>query len=194
MFNYDVEGSTKHRPNDEPPEGTAHFVVYHKGITTSERDDEGGLVMYAPGDELPHDLAHKVWEVFGDRIAAFAPHGGRLDQPVGGDAEQDTSGLQEWLASRGDDGPPYTCETCGKAFPSSAAWQGHQHTHADPEPDRGDDGPPYTCETCGKVFDTISAYHGHQSVHSDARDDTEPEDPPDAADPAGGATPGGDAA
>lgn len=180
MFADSREESTKHRPNDEPPEGTAHFVVYNKGITTSERDEEGRLVTYASGDELPQGLAHKVWEVFSDRIAAFAPHGGRLDQPVGGDADKDTSGLQEWLAARGDDGPPYECETCGEAFMSPSALAGHQASHTgdieatDAPPSL--DGPPYVCESCGLAHDTEAAYHGHQAAH---RDDTDPEDADD---------------
>lgn len=176
MFTDGSEERTKHRPSDEPPDGTAYFVVYHKEIVDTDGD---GRVVYEPGDELPASHARRVWRTFGDRIAAFAPHGGRLDDPVRGDADKDTSALTEWRATRGDDGPPYECETCGEAFMSPSALAGHQASHhgdteATEDADAALDGPPYECVSCGVAFNTEAAYHGHQAAH---RDDTDPDDP-----------------
>jgi hypothetical protein len=125
----------KWTPDDEPPEGAAHFVVYHKTIVGGESGDGTGLAAnnatrYEPGDELPHDLARRIWSAFGDRIAAFGPHGDRLDTPTRGDVGKDTGALDEWRQARVDGDPPYPCAACDETFVSPTALAGHQAVHA----------------------------------------------------------------
>jgi len=138
---YDSNDTTKHRPADHPPENAAHFVVYHKGLTDNSSDES---TIYEPGDELPADLAESVWSAFGDRIAAFDAHGHRLDEPVRGDVDKDTSALAPWKSSA--PGTPGTADT--------------------PQP-----ADPFICEMCGKAFAKKSAYHGHQATHTDTAGD-----------------------
>jgi hypothetical protein len=164
MYN---EDETKHKPDEHPPDGAAHYVLYHSEISTSERDETGARKTYEPGDELPADFAKSVWSAFGDHIAAFSPAGVRLDEPVRGEADRDTSALTEWKAEHAGTTLPHECETCGARFPTDAALRSHQSAHPSPSDDSEvPPGPPYECETCGETFEAAPAYHGHQSTHA----------------------------
>lgn len=90
---------------------------------------------YEAGEELPDDLVTpRVWDAWGDRIAAMDETGERLDRPAFAERSGDISseGVEKWRRERGivyRTVEVYECDECGKQFQSQAALSGHMGSH-----------------------------------------------------------------